>query len=226
MVDRHCQLMFSRRLTGASEYMYYFIKNVDSPTDKAICSNWVEHSSLPFVILAFDGFRCPLASAEAAFFVDLLSLLPPAGNDLLACRVAPLARDDYAHQARHQFAEVSLEINCGWLYGRATFNIHVITERNRVAFADLLKRYWKTSAGHWVFCDSRATVDSINRIKEVFAESGRKVSKLHYKLLTTSLLAAASFDDQLLDCFVRRPVDEVERTMRMVAREHSISLLC
>lgn len=205
--------------------MNYFIKTIDDPKDQAISTKWVVPSTLPFTILALDGWANPLTISEAEFFLTLMSFLSSGSSNLFACRIATLQQDEYTQEADRVCDKLSLEVYRGWLRRRTSWTAYVVTKENRERFARILKGHWTTTcAGNWLFWDCRREADCVAEVRAVFREYAHNVGNLRHKLLTECQFVGITYDDQLLDCFIKKPREQVESIVTRVGREHGIEL--
>lgn len=204
--------------------MNYFLKTISDRKDPAISGEQIDSRCMPFVILCLDGFADPPFAEEALFIAEIMAAFTGPGDAIAVCRVAYEKENHFGKEISQFSSTWPFEIDWGLLRGRSTEVVHFIGSGNRTQLAHLLRKYWNTKAGHWTFCGCPHQEMVCEQVKSTFVKCGRHVGRLRDYLIGQCSFAGVTFDDNMLDLFVKMEEERVRETIQSIAADTGVDL--
>lgn len=215
--------MVPRRFTDDNDSVTNYYLAVSSAPEA------VEWQGLPATITLLGLSWSPRrSSVETRLIAELLLALPRASGTLAICRHSGVRARDFSSLASRELS-VILPATPGRLWGLCRkAPVFAVRGDQRMSFVHLLEKFWCVGAGHWLFVDWRERdAEILQRIDALRSESSHaRMQEKGLSLLAMSSYFGITYDDIMVNLYVRASPDEVYELMTKVADQCGVTLAC
>jgi hypothetical protein len=201
-----------------SEKVRYFLKVVESATDRAIKGVPLAARFTPFTLLSVYGFGTAPTAQQSGFMVNLLFALIAEPADMFVCRTACRGRDAYRSEADAHLRPMECERHDCWAF-------HVAARAALPALSELVGRHWRTRGGHWLAGEYPVGMQMRRSVALALPRPDERPERARARLFGLTPMVALTYDDELLDIFVKSPIAFVQQALARASAMNSVGVV-
>jgi hypothetical protein len=164
---------------------------------------------------------------ETTLIAELLFALPKSCGTLAICRNSHVRDGEFESLASRDLSVILPAVR-GMRGSIQKAPVFAVRQNHRRTFAYLLESFWCVGDGHWLFVDwPEPGTEIVQRIDSIRSEaSHQRMEEKGRSLLVQSSVFGITYDDCMVNFYVRAAPDEVREVLTIVAKQCGVTLVC